>query len=340
MPLAEQVTVSRRFQRAIRIDTDLDDPSALEGFVCPQSSAAVLEAMAQHLAESGQGAFTWTGPYGSGKSSLAVALSALVGPDANARQEAASVIGEETAAAVWSAMPPQKDGWLVLPIVGRRDRPERLVEEAVHAKRLGRGLRSGWSEKQAMDALLKIASRNPDNTGGLIVIIDEMGKLLEGATRDGSDVYFFQQLAEMASRSDGRLVAVGILHQAFEEYSYRLSREMRDEWSKIQGRFIDLPVNTGVDEQIGLLGRAIQSDHRPARPGPLSNTVAELTNRATSGDLPELLGSLLALASRRRLSAWPHFPQEIRTEPAKHLRLPEFQRTRRFPGLPEPCWRH
>ena len=121
MPLAERVTVSRRFQRAIRIDTDLDDPSALEGFVCPQSSAVVLEAMAQHLADSGQGAFTWTGPYGSGKSSLAVALSALVGPGANARREAASVIGKETAAAVWSAMSPQRDGWVVLPIVGRRD---------------------------------------------------------------------------------------------------------------------------------------------------------------------------------------------------------------------------
>ena len=310
MPLAERVTVSRRFQRAIRIDTDLDDPSALEGFVCPQSSAMVLEAMAQHLAESGQGAFTWTGPYGSGKSSLAVALSALVGPDASARQEAASVIGQDTAAAVWSAMPPKKDGWLVLPIVGRRDRPERLVEEAVHAKKLGRGLRSSWSEKQALDALWRIATRNPDNAGGLMVIIDEMGKLLEGATRDGSDVYFFQQLAEMASRSDGRLVVVGILHQAFEEYSYRLSREMRDEWSKIQGRFIDLPVNTGVDEQIGLLGRAIQSDHRPAGPGQLSNTVAELTNRATTGDLPELLEAcwplhpvvacLLGPISRRR----------------------------------------
>ena len=310
MPLAERVTVSRRFQRAIRIDTDLDDPAALEGFVCPQSSAMVLQAMAQHLAESGQGAFTWTGPYGSGKSSLAVALSALVGPDAITRQEAASVIGGETAAAVWKAMPPKRDGWIVLPIVGRRDRPERLVEEAVHAKRLGRGLRSGWSEKQALDALWRIAIRNPDNTGGVIVLIDEMGKLLEGATRDGSDVYFFQQLAEMASRSDGRLVVVGILHQAFEEYSYRLSREMRDEWSKIQGRFIDLPVNTGVDEQIGLLGRAIQSDHRPVGPGPLSNTVAALTSRATSGDLPELLEAcwplhpvvacLLGPISRRR----------------------------------------
>ena len=36
MPLADRVKISRRFQRAIRIDTDLDDPDALKGFVCPK----------------------------------------------------------------------------------------------------------------------------------------------------------------------------------------------------------------------------------------------------------------------------------------------------------------
>ena len=310
MPLADRVTVSRRFQRAIRIDTDLDDPSALEGFVCPQSSAAVLQTMAQHVSEAGQGAFTWTGPYGSGKSSLVVALSALVGRNADARREAESVIGEATAAAVWKALPTKKEGWLVLPVVGRRDRPERLVEEAVKARRLWRGRHNNWSEKDALEALWKIALRNPDAGGGLIVFIDEMGKLLEGAARDVSDVYFLQQLAEMSSRSQGRLIVIGILHQAFEEYSYRLSREMREEWSKIQGRFIDLPVNTGADEQISLLGRAIESDHRRADPGPVAQTVAALTNRAASGDLPELLedcwplhpvvACLLGPISRRR----------------------------------------
>ncbi len=311
VPLAERVTISRRFQRAIRIDTDLDDPSALEGFVCPQSSAVVLQTMAQHLSESRQGAFTWTGPYGSGKSSLVVALSALIGPDSDVRLEAASVFGEETAAAVWKAMTPKRDGWRVLPIVGRRDRPERLVEEAVRVRKLGgRGSRKEWSEKQALDALWRIAIRNPDSTGGLIVFIDEMGKVLEGSARDGSDVYFFQQLAEMASRSDGRLVVVGILHQAFEGYSYRLSREMREEWSKVQGRFIDLPVSVGADEQVGLLARAIESSHQPEEPGPLSLTVARLANRTTSGDLSDLLEAcwplhpvvacLLGPISRRR----------------------------------------
>ena len=311
MRLADRVTVSRRFQRAIRIDTDLGDPAALEGFICPRSSAALLENMARHVAGSGQGAFTWTGPYGSGKSSLVIALSSLLNGNIDKRKNAASLIGEDTAEAIWGALPPHAKGWHILPIVGRRDRPEQLTGEAIESMGLIKGQqRRSWNEKQVLDALCDIAARNPRSSGGLMVFIDEMGKFLEGAARDGSDVYFFQQLAEIASRSDRRLIVVGILHQAFDEYSHRLSREMRDEWSKIQGRFVDLPVNAGVDEQIGLLGRAIKSDHRPEAPSPLSEGVAALTNRATSDDLPQLLedcwplhpvvACLLGPISRRR----------------------------------------
>ena len=311
MPLADRVRVSRRFQRAIRIDTDLGNPSALEGFVCPRSFGELLENMARHISESGQGAFTWTGPYGSGKSSLAVALSALLNCDAETRWRAASLIGDDIAESIWEAIPIGTDGWQILPIVGRRDRPEQVVGEALES----RGLVEGrahllWEERQVLNELSDIAARNPDSSGGLLVLVDEMGKFLEGAARDIADVYFFQQLAEIASRSASRLIVVGILHQAFDEYSHRLSREMREEWAKIQGRFIDLPVNAGVDEQIALLGKAIESDRESEAPSPLSKNIAALTNRAESGDVPRLLENcwplhpivacLLGPISRRR----------------------------------------
>ena len=310
MLLADRVSVARRFQRAVRIDTDLGDLTSLEGFVCTQSSATVLETMARHVAETRQGAFTWTGPYGSGKSSLVVALASLLGGDSLMRWNAREAVGAETSDAVWRAMPRHPNGWHILPVVGRRAAPEQLVGEAIDAQRLMKRRRKLWTESQALDALCEIASRDPDSRGGLILFIDEMGKLLEGAARDGSDVYFLQQVAELASRSDGRLIIVGILHQAFEEYSYRLSREMREEWAKIQGRFIDLAVNTAADEQIALLGQAIQKDHRPSEPSSLSVSVADLTHRATSPDLPQLLedcwplhpvvACLLGPISRRR----------------------------------------
>ena len=88
MALNEHVRITRRFLRSICIDSDLGDAAALEGFVCPQSSADILGTMVRHVSETGQGAFTWTGPYGSGKSSLVVALSALLNGNAGLQEEA------------------------------------------------------------------------------------------------------------------------------------------------------------------------------------------------------------------------------------------------------------
>lgn len=289
MPMKERVHIARRFLRSIRIDTDLGDAKALEGFVCPQSSADVLLTMARHVSETGQGAFTWTGPYGSGKSSLVIALSALLNGNADLQKQAARVFGRKLTTAVWKALPTGTKGWRILPVVGRRDHPVRVMGEAMQTAGLaGRQPRGGWTEGNLIQAVTEATAANPKSCGGLIIFIDEMGKFLEAAAQDGTDIYVFQQLAEAASRSSGRLLIVGVLHQAFEEYAHRLSREMRDEWAKIQGRFIDLAVNTAGEEQIDLISRAIESDHRPKAPSSLSRTVAALVHRDRPADAERL----------------------------------------------------
>ena len=111
---------------------------------------------------------------------------------------------------------------------------------------------------------------------------------------------FLQQLAEAASRSKGRFLIVGVLHQAFDEYAYRLSHEMRDEWAKIQGRFIDLVVNAAGEEQIDLLSRAIESDHRPGKPSAVASSVANFARRERATDAVWLAGMLEA--------CWPLHP--------------------------------
>ena len=290
MALADHVHIARRYQRAIRIDMDLADPSALEGFICPQSSAQVLRTMAQLIAGSGHGAFTWTGPYGSGKSSLAVALCGLLADDKALPINASSVLDEEAVTAVREALPGGANGWRILPIVGRRDHAVQVVGEAIAAADWWTGESVEiWSEKRVLESLLQAAGQNPQTTGGLLVFIDEMGKLLEAAAYDGSDIYFLQQLAEMASRSDKRLIVIGVLHQAFDEYAYRLSREAREEWAKIQGRFVDLAINVSSDEQIDLLGRAIDSDHPIRKPGALAQHVASLARKPKAPQLAQML---------------------------------------------------
>ena len=312
MSLAERVYVAPRYQRAIRIDTDFGESAALEGFVCPQSSAEALETMARHALETGQGAFTWTGPYGSGKSSLAVVLGALLNGKGELRGAAQAIVGEEISSLLLKAFPPRSRGWRVLPVAGRRDRPAQVIGEAITDAGLlsPDSLVSNWSEKEVLNALVDIAARYPRAGGGLVVLIDELGKFLESAARDGTDIHLFQQIAEIASRSGGRLLVVGILHQAFDEYAHRLSRDTREEWSKIQGRFVDLPINSDGNEQISLLARAIEGDCGAAPIQALAEDVASLVQVNAPPDLATMLANcwplhpitacLLGPLSRRR----------------------------------------
>ena len=203
--LKERVHIARRFLRSIRIDTDLTESSALAGFVCPQSSRDVLMTMARHVSETGQGAFTWTGPYGSGKSSLVVALSALVTGSASLRAQAGKIFGQELTNTIAETLPSRTEGWRIVPVVGVRDDPVKVIGEAARRERvIKRRPRGGWSESNLINALTDAAVYKPDRYGGVVLFIDEMGKFLEGAVRDGSDIYIFQQLAEAASRSKGR----------------------------------------------------------------------------------------------------------------------------------------
>lgn len=313
MALADRVNIARRFQRAVRIDTDIDKASALEGFVCPESSATVLKSMARQIREVGQGAFTWTGPYGSGKSSLVLALSALLSGAKKQRVVAETSLGKETSSFILKAMPPRRSGWITVPVVGRRDNPTSVVGDALVAAKIVSRPKRGWNDSSLVTALEGLATQKAGSTGGLILFIDEMGKFLEGAAQGGGDLYVFQQLAEAASRSGGRLIVVGILHQAFEEYASRLSREQREEWSKIQGRFVDLPVNVAGEEQLSLISRAIETDQRGQGIDQLANTISAEIHRqrpAASPDLHRVLADcwplhpvvacLLGPISRRR----------------------------------------
>ena len=167
-----------------------------------------------------------------------------------------------------------------------------LREALIESGYVRKGSRAGWTEGKLVTSLLKVAESNPKTHGGLILFVDEMGKFLEGAAQDGEDIYIFQQLAEAASRSNGRFLVVGVLHQAFEEYANRLTHEMRDEWSKIQGRFIDLPVNAVGEEQLELISRAIESDRKVEKPSPDAVNIAQLVCRGKDADSTRLAMTL------------------------------------------------
>ncbi|MEW6020053.1 MAG: ATP-binding protein, partial [Pseudomonadota bacterium] len=294
--LADRIHVARRFTRAVRVDADWGDARSLDGYVCAASAVEALLQMSRHREATGHGAFTWTGPYGSGKSSLAVALATLAaGDEARARQLLKDVRAEDRAELERGFRAGGKP-WSIAPVVGRREDPATVITTALNAVVDKNKTLARKRAETLHDWAVRIATDR--RHGGLLLIVDEMGKFLEAAARDTGDVYLFQELAEAASRSHGRLVVVGILHQAFDEYAHRLAREARDEWLKVQGRFLDIPINLAGEEQLELIGRAIEGRKPPA--GPAVRAVAGALQGARFGEPDALV---------RRLSAcWPLHP--------------------------------
>ena len=260
--LSDLVEISTQYQRSIRVDADIGRADALAGYICHATANSVVDGMCRQLAGTNQRCFTWTGPFGGGKSSLAVALASALHSEKSLRAKAREVLRLDSKPAFDKVFPVRK-GWLLVPAVGRRG----SVIAELHAslrRAQGRNVdgRSKPTGQSLIAELLEEAKSRPND--GALVIIDEMGKFLEAsALGSGDDVYFFQELAEAAARSEGRLVVVGVLHQSFAQYSARLGIDARDDWSKIQGRYLDLPFVAASDEVVELIGRAIQAKVRP-----------------------------------------------------------------------------
>lgn len=257
--LSEIVRIRSQYQRSIRLDVDFGRMDALDGYVCHKTAADVLDTMSKQISGSNQRAFTWTGPFGGGKSSLAVALASALGPDESLRDKAREVLRLNSHPNFDEAFPVNK-GWLVLPVVGKRG----SVSEEI-SKTLNHALSSSASPDSVTAVITELcAAASDDRHDGVLLVIDEMGKFLEAAALGlGDDVYFFQDLAESAARAQGKIVVVGVLHQSFRQYASRLGSESRDDWAKIQGRYADIPLVAASDEVVELIGRAVETNARP-----------------------------------------------------------------------------
>jgi len=287
--LSDIVSISRQFLRSVRIDADVGRGDALSGYICQGTARALVENMARQIVETQQRAFTWTGPYGGGKSSLALMLCSLIGPHAKLRERAKQILGFPENSLVECAFESKGDGWLVLPVVGKRGS---VIAELSAALARAQGPTAG--RRKTNNVISDLVSAAESHAYGVLVVVDELGKFLESSAQDGDDIYFFQELAEAASRCAGKLVVVGILHQAFEAYASRLGRQARDDWAKVQGRFVDMPLVAATDEVIELVGRAIQVTDVPdlAAAGKFAERIASAVRERRPGTPATLADSL------------------------------------------------
>ncbi|MEL6413909.1 MAG: ATP-binding protein [Pseudomonadota bacterium] len=283
--MSEPYSITPRFRRSVRLDTDFASATAIDDFHCPASFQAAVKFMASHVAETEQGAFTWTGPYGGGKSSLAVALACLFGAPKPVREEAASLFGADVVSALKSALPYFPARWTVLPLVTERRSISAQLAELV-------GLPPSASPSKILQAI-EAKTKNR----GLLLIMDELGRGLEAAAGGDGDLHLLQDIAELASRSQGRFIFIGVLHQAFEEYAERLGRKARDSWAKIQGRFVDISISVSLEETVELVGEALGHERAVRRAIPLAeDCVAQLRPTRKKTEAKRMAGKLARTA--------------------------------------------
>ena len=288
--LSDIVRLNGRFVRSARIDMDLTGTPPLEGYVLQASTERSLRAMAASISDGGQCAFTWTGPYGGGKSSTALLLGNLIAGSKEGRSLALKIAGPNLSKAIDRAFDPSLGDWTVIPVTGSRV----SVRQAVAAKIAERfewtpvkRERAAEDDNQLVQEIAKLSEQGP-----IVLVLDELGKFLEAAADKDHDAHLLQDLAEFSARSHGRLVVIGILHQAFEAYADRLASSARLEWSKIQGRFQDLSFLSASDETVRLLGRAIETGKTPTSAEKQARCLAQFVASNRSTDEAELTKAL------------------------------------------------
>ena len=215
-----------RFQRAVRIDTDFDDQYIVDSFVSSETANRTLIEVCNHI-NNNHSAFTWTGAYGSGKSTLAVILLSLLRQkNSNIYNLAEKAVSEEVSLSVNKTFGNFQKRTIISLVAPTGNLDEIISQRLIEAF----PLRS--PKKTTIELIEELIKDNQ-----ILIVIDELGKYLEDAAKNNRDIFILQQLAEIANRSDGQLIVLGILHQSFSAYTEKFDKTLREEWQKIQGRF-------------------------------------------------------------------------------------------------------
>jgi len=271
--LSNEFEINSSFQRSARIDNILSE-SFVTNYIFHDTSRAALNRIANSFKKSNQCSFTLTGPYGSGKSSLLLFLSSLLSQDKKIQKLARTKVSTLSKQLYFEVF--LNNNWWVLKIIGAKENSLELIASSIDDN-----IKNNWISKNIPSVLktrtkpktdqiikkLENITFELDKKGfGLLMIIDELGRVLEYASNTGGDLHLFQEIAENFSKNKIekkiKNIFINILHQPFEEYASALGRNTQEGWQKIQGRFEDIPFSIGSEESVNLIARAINKKNK------------------------------------------------------------------------------
>ena len=317
--LDDLLTIPPRFARSANIERDITQTEPLDGYVVTARALDVAERIARTASRSSAGgAWSITGPYGSGKSSLAVLLDGAFGPAGRVRQRTLDLIREvspEVAVAIADAHRrhgTSESGFNRAVVTANREPVSSTILRALHSgvlRRFGRvpGVRMFPAARTLKAALSEAASGDPRKTGPapsallevahclaenapLLLIVDEFGKNLETvAQSNDSDPYLLQQLAEAGQGAGAPIFTLTLQHLSFEDYFLNTDGPQQREWAKVQGRFEDIPYVDSPEQTRALIGTvfAIADPAFRSRVDHWASRAAEASSRLGIADLAE-----------------------------------------------------
>lgn len=259
--MSTSVYINDKYKSSVRIDSVSDDfDSFLKSVIIHGTMLSTIATIAHEIHGSSQRAFTVTGPYGSGKSTLASLIAGAISSNIDDRRltlekfKNANSLDE-----TFEKGFPYKKGWGVVKHVCGLGNPSQSI-----AKSVCNQLKSSFSAPStsvsdndclnAINSSIKEASKTLD---GVVILLDELGKALDYQSNHDGDLYFFQELADLAQNFDKPVIIIGFLHQAFNQYAKGKAALTQQEWAKVQGRYRDLNYNPTVDESLILISDSI-----------------------------------------------------------------------------------
>lgn len=266
-----------RFLRSTNIETDWNDPLALEGYTFTPHAALALTRLSTGLKKSSTlRAWRITGDYGSGKSSFGLLMSNIF---AKRNNTIPTALKNEIKAEVPELLKSSQPGLLPVIVTGSRQSLGFAIlsallkahqDQSSHRNFYGKLeallLEGNTVEDEVVVDWLKKSQAyfiKQEKADGILLLIDEAGKFFEQAALhpERTDIFLLQSLAEIATRSGNHpFFIVTILHQGVSAYSTMLSKSQQREWEKVGGRFEEIPWHYPVEQSVLLAAKALNTD--------------------------------------------------------------------------------
>lgn len=346
MTLAERIQVNTRYTRSINVERDRGSTAIVDTYLPTFRSVDLLDTVSIAFEPRDQPrAWSLVGPYGSGKSSFALFLHELLGPPSPTKTAAVKALAK--ARPELARIFDREDGWCRVVLTGSEEpfssRFLAALDEA--ATNFWRGKRGRKPTVLEVIRRLRKSSKTSDSdilnvvdflhgaieqngVGGLLIVIDELGKFLEyEAQHGGSGIFLLQQIAERAFRGrNTNLLFFVMLHQGFDLYARGMGERLKNDWAKMQGRFESVSFIESPEQTLHIVSAAFSNSLSESQLEPIHKSASRIAKAlARSKALPSNLD--LCTAEHIFASCYPIHPISLLALPQLCQRFAQNERT-------------